>query len=220
MIRPSVLWLAIALAVPLAGAGCAHRGDLSKGDATPPATAAHAGHAHHAADGEDSARPAHGDRHGPRHHDARNFPKRHEDAPCPHADHRPGNHEGHEGQNAPAPQAARWPADAPLRRGMGRVRAVADSLVHASHGHLDPAKVPALGVELKSAVQTMFVECRLEPAPDAALHPLLARLLTAGQALSDGGSASAALSEVQAVLARYAELFSEDQTIIDQVDSP
>ena len=102
---------------------------------------------------------------------------------------------------------------------MSSVRAVADSLVHASHGHLDPAQVPALGAELKSAVQTMFVECRLEPAPDAALHPLLARLLAAGQALADGGSADAALTEVRAVLARYAELFSEDETIVDQIDS-
>jgi hypothetical protein len=212
MIRPSAPWLAVALAVPLVLAGCAHRADRSTGDPAPPVAAAHA----HRAAGD--GRPDHGGRHH-RHHGTPDCPGQHEGAGHPGSDGRHGGHEGHEGHRARAPQAARWPAEAPLRRGMSRVRAVADSLVHASHGHLDPAQVPALGAELKSAVQTMFVECRLEPAPDAALHPLLARLLAAGQALADGGSADAALTEVRAVLARYAELFSEDETIVDQIDS-
>jgi hypothetical protein len=69
--------------------------------------------------------------------------------------------------------------------------------------------VQAIAAELKSAVETMFVECRLDPAPDAALHPLLARVLQASQVLSERGFDATARDELRAVLARYAELFDE-----------
>ena len=128
-----------------------------------------------------------------------------------------GMHETHGTATATAVLASRWPADAPLVRGMSRIRTVADALVHASHGHLDATQVQALAAELESAVETMFVECRLEPAPDAALHPLLARVLGASQALSDGSFDADALAELRSVLARYAELFEEIS--VDQIDS-
>lgn len=132
-----------------------------------------------------------------------------------------GPHDAHAAHDAHEPSAAiptdRWPADAPLVRGMSRIRTATDALVHASHGHLDAAQVRALAAELKSAVETMFVECRLEPAPDAALHPLLARVLAASQALSEGNFDAEALAELRAVLARYAELFED--TSADQIDS-
>jgi len=178
-------WLALALAIPLFAAGCAHRGDRTTGPveaADAPPHAMHGDHAMHGTHGSDAS------------HDA---------------------HDAHE--PSAANPADRWPADAPLVRGMSRIRTVADALVHASHGHLDAAQVQALAAELKSAVETMFIECRLEPAPDAALHPLLARVLAASQALSDGNFDADALAELRAVLARYAELFED--TSADQSDS-
>lgn len=182
MNRTNARWLALALAIPLLAAGCAHRGDRSTGavagvDAHPQAgPTGHTAHAMHGAQ---------------------------------------GSHDAHE--PSAAATAGRWPADAPLVRGMSRIRVVSDSLAHASHGHLDAAQVQALAAELKSAVETMFVECRLEPAPDAALHPLLARVLAASQALSQGRFDAGALAELRAVLASYAELFEE--TSADQIDS-
>ena len=129
----------------------------------------------------------------------------------------PGAQDTHARDRPAVGHASRWPADAPLVRGMSRIRAVADALGHASHGHLDAAQVQALAAELRSAVETMFVQCRLEPEPDAALHPLLARVLGASRALSEGRFDAAAQAELRAVLARYAELFEESSA--DQIDS-
>ena len=41
---------------------------------------------------------------------------------------------------------------------------------------LDEAQVKAVAAELEAAVQDMIARCRLDPEPDAALHPLLALL--------------------------------------------
>ncbi len=108
--------------------------------------------------------------------------------------------------DAPLPAGAPWPADEPLSRGMARVRAATTALDHAAHGHLDPVQVKGIAAELRSAVQMMFAECRLEPAPDAALHPLLASVLDAAGALEQGFDARA-LESLQAVVARYPALF-------------
>jgi hypothetical protein len=103
----------------------------------------------------------------------------------------------------------RWPPDAPLRAGMARVRVATDALAHLEHGHLAPAQVRALADELRSAVNAMFAQCRLAPAPDAALHPLLARILAASQALRDRPDAAAPVAELKDVLAQYRKQFEQ-----------
>lgn len=123
---------------------------------------------------------------------------------APHAGHAPA-------ASTPAaddllPAGAPWPADEPLSRGMARVRAATQTLGHAAHGHLDPAQVRGIADELRSATRMMFDECRLPPAPDAALHPLLAAVLDAAGALDHGFDADA-LASLQAVVARYPRLF-------------
>lgn len=129
--------------------------------------------------------------------------------------HDPAAHEAHAppaGQasleQTPAP-AVRWLADEPLARGMQRVRAATQALAHGAHGHLDAPQVRALAAELESAVQGMFAQCRLEPEPDAALHPLLARVLQASARLAEGSLDPQALADLEAVLARYPQLFDE-----------
>lgn len=106
----------------------------------------------------------------------------------------------------PPPAAARWQADAPLRAGMARVRAATDALEQGGQGR---AQVLALADEIESAVKSMIAQCKLEPAADAALHPLLARLLVASQALRDAPEAPAPLAELRAILAGYEQLFEE-----------
>jgi len=110
---------------------------------------------------------------------------------------------------APAPQLQRWPTDAPLRAGMARIRIATGALAHAEHGHLDSAQVRALADELHAAVNAMIAQCKLEPAADAALHPLLARVLQASQALRQAPEDPAPLGELQEVLRRYPQLFDD-----------
>ena len=114
--------------------------------------------------------------------------------------------------------ARRWTPDAPLSRGMQRVRAATATLEHGSHGHLDDGQVRNIAAELTSAVEMMFAECKLEPEPDAALHPLLARVLVASHALSESGYDADALADLQAVLARYPLLFDDPAWSASQSD--
>jgi hypothetical protein len=129
------------------------------------------------------------------------------------ADTAPSAHPGHPAQAMSRPGAPatgqRWQADAPLRAGMARVRVATDALAHLQHDHLDPLQVLALADELRSAVNTMFAQCRLRPEPDAALHPLLARILVASQALRDKPADAAPVAELEAVLAQYRKLFDD-----------
>ena len=110
---------------------------------------------------------------------------------------------------ATALPAQRWKADAPLRAGMARVRVATDALAHLEHGQLDSAQVTGAADEIRSAVNAMFSECRLAPDPDAALHPLLARLLVASQAMRDAPTQAAPLAELKDVLLQYGKLFDE-----------
>lgn len=129
-------------------------------------------------------------------------------------------HEPHAAHGAidEALPARRWTPDAPLSRGMQRVRAATATLDHGSHGHLDDAQVRNIAAELKSAVDMMFAECKLEPEPDAALHPLLARVLVASNTLSESGFDADALAELQAVVARYPLLFDDPTWSASQSD--
>lgn len=128
--------------------------------------------------------------------------------------HAGGAHAAHDAEavpldvDAPLPAGAPWAADEPLSRGMARVRAATLALDHAAHGHLDPSQVRGIAEELRSATQAMFAECRLAPAPDAALHPLLAAVLDAAGRLDEGFD-PAAFASLQAVLARYQRLFDD-----------
>lgn len=125
---------------------------------------------------------------------------------------------GTHGTRDAALPAHRWIPDAPLSRGMQRVRASTAMLDHGSHGHLDDAQVRSVAAELKAAVDMMFAECKLEPEPDAALHPLLARVLVASHTLSESGFDAGALAELQAVLARYPLLFDDPAWTASQSD--
>ena len=138
--------------------------------------------------------------------------------------HQPAPHQahalpaGHPSPGEAAAPAVRWQADEPLARGMQRVRAVTHSLSHGAHGPLEVAQVKAMAAELDAAVQGMFALCRLAPEPDAALHPLLARVLQASARLAKGGFDAQALADLEAVLARYLLLF-EDATWSTPIDA-
>ena len=140
----------------------------------------------------------------------------------------PASHASHDSHTAAAHDTApgeteapavRWQADEPLARGMKRVRAATQALSHGAHGHLAADQVKAIAVELDAAVQDMFAQCRLEPEPDATLHPLLARVLQASALLAHGEFDAAAMAELEAVLARYPLLFEDAAWSADHSDS-
>lgn len=112
---------------------------------------------------------------------------------------------------ATPPAGQLWQADEPLMAGMRRVRTAGTELAHLEHGALEPARTRELAVEIQAAVNDMFANCKLAPEPDAALHPLLARLLTASQALQDKPTDAAPVAEVHAVLERYPQMFDDKE---------
>ena len=110
----------------------------------------------------------------------------------------------------------RWPADAPLRAGMARISVATDALAHGQHGHLDARQVAALADELQSAVNDIIAGCKLEPAADAALHPLLGRVLSAARALREAPAATAQHGELREVLRLYPQLFEDPGWPVDR----
>ncbi len=109
----------------------------------------------------------------------------------------------------PAAAGQRWMADAPLREGMARIGKERQALGPLEHGHLAAKHVTVHAEAIRAAVNFMFANCRLDPEPDSALHPLLAQLIGASQALLELPSDPAPLAEVDAALARYKQLFDE-----------
>ena len=114
--------------------------------------------------------------------------------------------------SGPTPPAGqRWATDAPLRAGMARVRIATEALQPLQHGPMTAAQVRAQADEIQAAVNAMFAQCKLAPQPDAALHPLLAKLLVASQALRDKPTDAAPLADLSDVLRRYPQLFDDSE---------
>lgn len=101
--------------------------------------------------------------------------------------------------------------DAPLHAGMLRIRAATEALEHAEHAQLDAAQIGALAAELETATLRIFAECKLEPAADAALHPLLARVLAASRALRAKPGDLAPIGELREVLRLYPLRFDDPE---------
>ena len=114
--------------------------------------------------------------------------------------------------------------DAPLRAGMGRVRKSVESLTAltaltasssvgaAGESGVDDTRVLGMTAEIRSAIQSIFAECRLPPDADAALHPLLADLLQASAALTDAPSSLTPVAQMQRVMTRYDAKFRDEDS--------
>jgi hypothetical protein len=76
------------------------------------------------------------------------------------------------------PEAGRkWATDAPLRDGMGRIRALVEPQLAPAHaGTLTAAQVAALAGRIETEVGGIVAHCKLEPQADAALHAVLAEI--------------------------------------------
>lgn len=126
-------------------------------------------------------------------------------------------HDGHQHHVETLPAAAadappvRWTPDAPLREGMRRMRDVVHSLEEHASGRLEPARVQALATEVDAAAEFIFANCKLDTAPDVALHGVLAQLMAGAQALHHDPADTSVLASMQAAIEDYPRLFNDPE---------
>lgn len=82
----------------------------------------------------------------------------------------------------------KWQTDAPLRQAMGGIgHAVITALDDIHNNRLDAAGYDALAGEVNQQVAYMVENCELEPAADAQLHIVIARLMDSAQLMEKDG---------------------------------
>lgn len=107
--------------------------------------------------------------------------------------------------------ATPWASDAPLRDGMRRMHQAVSALEHAEHQHLDAAQTTAAAQQVLDAANDMIANCKLPAAPDAALHGLLATLMTGAAALKKNPGDTSPVASMRGAVALYPRMF-EDAT--------
>lgn len=79
----------------------------------------------------------------------------------------------------------KWATDAPLREGMARIRALAESGLAAEHqGTMAAAEYAALAGRMETEVGKIVADCKLPPEADAVLHVLLSDLMGGAAAMA------------------------------------
>jgi uncharacterized membrane protein YkoI len=115
-------------------------------------------------------------------------------------------HEHHQHASAEAKDShkhgAKWATDAPLRKGMGTIRADLAATMPAVRARtLTAADARALGEKLEGQVGYIVANCKLEPEADAGLHVIVAELVAAADALKASNGADAPQAIARAVKA-------------------
>lgn len=106
------------------------------------------------------------------------------------------------------PEGDRWATDEPLRASMLKIRASVEEAMPAyQSGALDPNQAQSLSATVEQNVAYMIQNCKLEPQPDAALHVLIGRMLTASEAMKKDPASQAGWPELMAVLHDYTATF-------------
>lgn len=120
-------------------------------------------------------------------------------------------HHEHAGETHAAPvlpEGERWPTDLPLRTAMERIRTAVEANEAAySSGTLAQGDAAELAAQVESNVQYMIANCKLPPEPDAALHVLIGRMMSASSALKADPAAENGLPQLVSVLRDYEATF-------------
>jgi hypothetical protein len=104
---------------------------------------------------------------------------------------------------------AKWPTDESLRAGMASIgEAFSQHLPAFRQGRMSASAQDELALHVDGEVQRMFRQCRLPPLADAQLHKLLARTLTAAQALAEQ-RADVGMPGLHRVLLDYGKFFDD-----------
>ena len=129
----------------------------------------------------------------------------------------------HDGHAATPPaalaQGQRWPADADLRAGMGRIRAAVDELRHYEMGHMGDARAVVLAEGIGSDIGWIVKHCELAPDADAALHPIIGTLAANASALKSNPGDPAPIASMRAALADYGRLFDDPGVAVPAGDA-
>ena len=123
-------------------------------------------------------------------------------------------HEDHAGHVATSPApvpAQRWATDAPLREGIRRVHAALHDLHQYELGHMSESVALEHVAAIENATQYMFANCKLESAPDAALHGMLGPLLAGAAAFKKDPKDLAAVTAMRHAVADYPRYFDDPQ---------
>lgn len=100
-----------------------------------------------------------------------------------------------------------WATDEPLRAAMQRIRAAVDQAGSAQEKKQFTLKeAQSLAATVEENIAYMVANCKLEAKPDAALHVLIGRMLSAAASLKKE-SASDGVSQLRAVLHDYQSTF-------------
>lgn len=109
------------------------------------------------------------------------------------------------GVTAP-PDGTLWPTDEPLRAGMSRIEE-AVGRAKAMNQPVSREQAGELARTVEENVTYIVRNCKLPPAPDAALHVLITRMTAAASQLKSGGSTADAVDRLDGVLQDYRAAF-------------
>jgi hypothetical protein len=126
-------------------------------------------------------------------------------AATPAADDAHHGHHQHEASVIQPPAGQLWPTDEYLRTGMSKIeRAIAQAIAHrpvSRERALETARI------VEQNVAYIVENCKLPPQPDAALHVVIGRLMTAANGLKEEASREPAIEQLENVLHDYRENF-------------
>ncbi len=120
----------------------------------------------------------------------------------------------HDTEPVAPPEGTLWPTDEALRAGMSRIEAALDSTTAAARP-LARERADALARSVEENVTYIVRNCKLPPEPDAALHVLIGRLMTAAQQLASDASSEDALEQIAAVVRDYHGTFDHAAVVAD-----
>lgn len=114
------------------------------------------------------------------------------------------HHHGAGGDQLQLNDGQKWEADAPLRLGMERIRA----LVRAAKEDSSAGEMQALAEGIREHVDFLITNCKLAPKADATLHVVIADLLK-GADLVTKGDVHRGISVMRAALGTYSKYFDD-----------
>ncbi len=111
----------------------------------------------------------------------------------------------HDAEAVAPPKGTLWPTDEPLRAGMSRIESAVNSA--GAMRPLSRENADMLAGTVEENVTYIVRNCKLPPEPDAALHVLIGRLMSAAGELASDDTSDAAIERLAAVLHDYHQTF-------------
>lgn len=111
----------------------------------------------------------------------------------------------------------KWETDAPLREAMGIVGDSLNAVLADIHNHqLKASGYEKLAEQVNAQITYMFENCQLEPAADAQLHIVIARMMVSSQGMehsSDLKDKRQAAVQLVGALNNYATYFVDEDFV-------